>query len=111
MTIQERIISDVALVQISGRVTLTDGSAVFDAALQRLIEQGPVKLILDVGDVPYIDSTALGAMLRAHAPGTRLGGAVKPPHVRGPVRELVVHTRMFPEFEAFDSAAEAIADV
>ena len=111
MTIQERIISDVVLVQISGRVTLTDGSAAFDAALQRLIEQGHVKLILDVGDVPYIDSTALGAMLRAHATVTRLGGALKLLHVRGHVRELLELTRLLPVFEAFDSAAEAIAGV
>jgi anti-sigma B factor antagonist len=111
MTIQERIISDVALIQISGRVTLTDGSDVFDATLQRLIEQGHTKLILDVGDVPYIDSTALGAMLRAHATLSRRSGALKLLHVRGHVRELLELTRLLPVFEAFDSAAQAIAAV
>jgi anti-sigma B factor antagonist len=108
MTIQERTISDVVVIQISGRVTLTDGSADFDAALQRLIQQGQTKFILDVGDVPYIDSTALGAMLRAHAAVSRRGGGLKLLHVRGHVRELLELTRLLPVFEAFDSEARAI---
>jgi hypothetical protein len=40
MTIEERVISDIAVIQIGGRVTLTDGSADFDAALKRLIQLG-----------------------------------------------------------------------
>jgi anti-sigma B factor antagonist len=76
MTIQEEIVSDVALVRISGRVTLTDGTTVFDNTLQRLIKDGRVKLIIDLGDVPYIDSTALGIILRAHATVTRRGGTL-----------------------------------
>jgi len=76
MTIHERIVSDVALLQISGRVTLTEGTAVFDDALRRLVDEGRVKLVLDLGGVPYIDSTALGIILRAHATVTRRGGAL-----------------------------------
>jgi anti-sigma B factor antagonist len=111
MMIKERMISDIALVQVSGRVTVTDGSADFDAALQRLIRQGNIKLIIDVGEVPYIDSTALGAMLRAHATVIRLGGTLKLLHVRGHVRELLELTRLLPVFEAFDSEDRAIAGV
>src|SRR6266536_1042432 len=70
----------------------------------------PYPSIDDVGDVQYIASTALGAMLRAHATVTRLGGALKLLHVRGHVREQLEITRLLPVFEAFDSAAEAIAD-
>jgi anti-anti-sigma factor len=95
--------------QIGGRVTLTDGSADFDAALKRLIQLGQTKPIVDVGDVPSIDSTALGAMLRAHAAITRRGGALKLLHVRGHVRELLELTRLLPVFEALDSEAAAIA--
>jgi anti-sigma B factor antagonist len=111
MTIQERLVSDVALIRISGRVTVTDGTAVLDDTIQRLIKDGRIKLIIDVADVPYIDSTALGVILRTHATVARRGGALKLLHVRGHVRELLELTRLLTVFEAFDSEAQAIASL
>jgi len=111
MTIQERIVSDIVLIRISGRVTVTDGTPEFDAALQRLVQLGHVKLILDVAEVPYIDSTALGAILRTHATVTRRGGTLKLLHVKGHVRELLELTRLLSVLEAFESEAQAFASV
>jgi anti-sigma B factor antagonist len=111
MTIQERIVSDVAIVRITGRVTLTEGTPEFDDVLQRLVQEGHVRIVLDLGDVPYIDSTALGSLLRTHATVSRRGGAMKLLNVKGHVRELLELTRLLTVFEAFDSEAEAIASV
>jgi len=111
MTIQEQIVSDVALIRVSGRVTLTDGTAVFDDTLQRLIGQGYNKLIIDLADVPYIDSTALGMILRAHATVRRRGGALKLLHLHGHVRELFELTRLLTVIEAFEAEAEALASM
>jgi anti-sigma B factor antagonist len=111
MTIQERIVSDVAIVRITGRVTLTEGTPEFDDVLQRLVQQGHVRIVLDLADVPYIDSTALGSLLRTHATVSRRGGAMKLLNVKGHVRELLELTRLLTVFEAFDSEAEAIASV
>jgi anti-sigma B factor antagonist len=111
MTIQERIVSDVAIVRITGRVTLTEGTPEFDDVLQRLVQEGHVRIVLDLGDAPYIDSTALGSLLRTHATVSRRGGAMKLLNVKGHVRELLELTRLLTVFEAFDSEAEAIASV
>ena len=111
MTIQERIVSDVAIVRISGRVTLTEGTPEVDDVLQRLVQQGHVRIVLDLEDVPYIDSTALGSLLRTHATVSRRGGAMKLLKVKGHVRELLELTRLLTVFESFDSEAEAIASV
>jgi anti-sigma B factor antagonist len=111
MTIQERIVSGVAVLRIAGRVTLTEGTPEFDDVLQRLVQQGHVKVVVDFTDVPYIDSTALGTLLRTHATLSRRGGALKLLHVRGHVRELLELTRLLSVFEAFDSEADAIASV
>jgi len=111
MTIQERIVSDVAIVRISGRVTLTEGTPEVDDVLQRLVQQGHVRIVLDLEEVPYIDSTALGSLLRTHATVSRRGGAMKLLKVKGHVRELLELTRLLTVFEAFDSEAEAIASV
>jgi len=111
MTIQERIVSDVAIVRISGRVTLTEGTPEVDDVLQRLVQQGHVRIVLDLEEVPYIDSTALGSLLRTHATVSRRGGAMKLLKVKGHVRELLELTRLLNVFEAFDSEADAIASV
>ena len=111
MTIQERIVSDVAIVRITGRVTLTEGTPEFVDVLQRLVQLGHVRIVLDLADVPYIDSTALGSLLRTHATVSRRGGAMKLLNVKGHVRELLELTRLLTVFEAFDSEAEAIASV
>jgi anti-sigma B factor antagonist len=111
MTIQERLVSDIALISVSGRVTLTDGTALFDETVQRLIQQGHLKMILDFADVPYIDSTALGVILRAHATVLRRGGALKLLHVQGHVRELLELTRLLTVFEVFDSDEKAFASL
>lgn len=111
MTIQERIVSDVAIVRIAGRVTLTEGTPEVDEVLQRLVQQGHLRIVLDLEEVPYIDSTALGSLLRTHATVSRRGGAMKLLNVKGHVRELLELTRLLAVFEAFDSEADAIASV
>ena len=111
MTIQEDFVSDVAIVRISGRVTLTDGTTVFDDTLQRLIRDGSVKIVLDFTDVPYIDSTALGIILRTHATVTRRGGTLKLLHLQGHVRELFELTRLLTVIDAFDTEPQALASV
>jgi anti-sigma B factor antagonist len=111
MTIQEQLISDVAIVRLGGRVTLTDGTTVFDNALQQLIKDGHLKIIIDLADVPYIDSTALGIILRAHATVTRRGGALKLLYVRGHVHELLELTKLLTVIESYESEADALASL
>ena len=109
MTLQERLIEDVALIDISGRVTVNEGADVLGDRLRQLVEEGRTKLVLGLGDVPYVDSTALSVLLRARATLARRGGALKLLHVRGHVRELLEVTQLLRVFEAFDSDADAVA--
>jgi len=109
MTLQEHLIEDVALIHISGRVTVNEGADVLGDRLRQLVEEGRTKVVLGFGDVPYVDSTALSVLLRARATLARRGGALKLLHVRGHVRELLEVTQLLRVFEAFDSDAEAVA--
>ena len=109
MTIHEQEVLDVVLLHISGRVTLTDGAELLGKTVQRLVQQGKLHIVLDLLDVPYIDSTALGTMLKAYTTLSRRGGALKLLHVRGHVRELLTLTKLLDVFESFDSDAQAVA--
>jgi anti-anti-sigma regulatory factor len=66
-----------ALIQLSGRVTLTDGADLLRDTLQRLIGHGRISLVLDFRDVPYIDSQAMAIFIRTQATLGRHGGGLK----------------------------------
>jgi len=109
MTIHERLVLDVTLLQLTGRITLTDGTDLLRDTLQRLIDHGRTKLVLDFDQVPYIDSTAMALVIRMYSTLSRQGGRLKLVRVSGHVRGLLTVTRLSTVFEIFDSEAEAVA--
>lgn len=109
MTIQERVILNVTLIQLGGRVTCTDGADLLRDTLQRLIGQGRTNLVLDFQEVPYIDSEALAIVIRTHTTLGRHRGRLKLLRVSGYLRELLTITRLSSVFEIFDSEADAVA--
>jgi len=92
MTLEERAIEALTLIRVAGRVTVNQGADVLGDRLRQLMEEGCTKFLIDFGDVPYVDSTAL-KLLR----------------VRGHVRELLEVTQLLSVFETFESDAEAVA--
>jgi anti-sigma B factor antagonist len=109
MTLDERLISDVMLIDIRGRVTVNDGADLLGERLKQLVEKGHTKLVIGLAEVPYVDSTALSVLLRTRAAVVKRDGGLKLMHVRGHVRELLEVTQLLRVFEGFESEADAIA--
>jgi anti-sigma B factor antagonist len=110
MTIHERLVLSVTLLELKGRVTLTDGTDLLRDTLQRLIEQGRTNVVLDFQHVPYIDSTAMAVIIRMHSSLSRQGlGRLTLVGVTGHVRELLTVTQLSSVLEIFDSEADAVA--
>ena len=109
MTLEERLIADVMVVDIRGRVTVNEGAEQLAETLKQLVEKGHTKLVVGLADVPYVDSTALSVLLRTRATAGRRGGGLKLLHVKGHVRELLEVTQLLRVFEAFESDDEAVA--
>ena len=108
MTLHERWIGDVTIIDIDGRITVQDGADIFRDAVRQLVQVGRVKLVLNFHDASYIDSTALGEIIRAHASVTRKGGTLKLLHVTERVHELLMITKLLSVFDLFDAEAEAV---
>ena len=108
MNISERAVGSVTIVNVDGRITIQDGADEFHAFLRHVLHQRKFNVVLDLERVPYIDSTALGAIVRAYTTATRLGGTVKLLHVTGRVQELLVITRLAAVFDSFDAEADAV---
>ena len=109
MTIRERSVGDVTIVDIGGRITVQDGADLFRDAVRRLASQGRWNLVVNVQGVPYIDSTALGEIVRAYTTVViRQGGSLKLLHLTARVHELLAMTSLVAVFDCFDAEAEAV---
>jgi anti-sigma B factor antagonist len=108
MTLHERWIGDVTIIDIDRRITVQDGADIFRDMVRQLVGQGRVKLVLNFHDASYIDSTALGEIIRAYISVTRKGGTLKLLNVPARVHELLMITRLLSVFDLFDAEAEAV---
>jgi len=108
MTIQERKIHDVTVVDLEGRLVDEEAADSLHAALSRLIEQGGRKLAINMKLVPAMDTTGLGEILRAYTSVTRRGGVLKLMQLSSHVRQILVVTRLHKVLEAFDDEESAV---
>lgn len=107
MTVHERCVGDVTIIDVDGRIT-EDGANALRALVQPLVRQGRVKIVFNLHGVPYIDTTALGEIIRAHASLTQHGGGLKLLHGAPRIHELLMVTRLDSVFGQFDNEADAL---
>jgi anti-sigma B factor antagonist len=109
MQISERKIGDVMIVDVSGKITLGDGG---DAALKdkirSLVHQGHRKVLLNLGDVSYVDSAGLGEIVQSYATVNKNGGQLKLLNVTKRIKDLLSITKLLTVFDTYDSEAEAV---
>ena len=109
MNIAERMIGDVVVVDVSGKITLGDGGdMVLKDKMRSLIQQGKTKILLNLGDVSYVDSAGLGEIVQAYGTVTKTGGALKLVNTTKRIKDLLAITKLLTVFETFDSEAEAV---
>jgi anti-sigma B factor antagonist len=100
----------VAIVEITGDITLNKGGDVMiKDKVQSLLQQGQRKLLLDLGNVSYVDSAGLGQLVQVFATTSHLGGALKLLNVNKRLNDLLVLTKLLTIFESYESEAEAVA--
>jgi anti-sigma B factor antagonist len=109
MEISERKVGDVMIVDVSGKITLGDGGdAVLKDKMRSLVHQGQKKLLLNLGDVNYVDSAGLGEIVQSYATVNKNGGTLKLLNVTKRIKDLLSITKLLTVFETFDSEAEAV---
>ena len=108
MTIRERSVGDVTILDIGGRITVQDGADTFREAVRRLASQGRWDLVVNVQGVPYVGSTALGEIVRAYTTVIRKGGSLKLLNLSARVHELLAMTSLVAVFDCFETEAQAV---
>jgi anti-sigma B factor antagonist len=108
MVIEERIIGDVTVLDLKGKMTLGEGDELLKDKINSLIHQGQKKLLLNLEGVPYIDSAGLGEIVRTYTTVSRQGGNLKLVNLTKRITDLLSITKLLTVFETFDSEAEAL---
>jgi anti-sigma B factor antagonist len=99
---------DVTLLNIGGRITLGSGDVKMRDKLLEQLEKGKKKIVLDLGEVSFIDSAGLGELVAAYTSARRHGAQVKLSNLTKKMDDLLDITRLSSVFETFPSAEEAI---
>jgi anti-sigma B factor antagonist len=109
MQIHERIVGDVAIVEVTGDILLNDGDVVLKDKIRSLNQQGQKQIVVDLGKVGYMDSAGLGALVQAYATTKNGGGTLKLMCITKRLNDLLTITKLVTVFDTFDNEAEALA--
>jgi anti-sigma B factor antagonist len=109
--IESRVQGPVAVVALSGRLTVNDNPGVLKEAVADVVRQGARHVILDLAGVNYIDSTRLGELIAAHVTVSRLGSHLKLAATPARVVELLTLAGLGDVFERFASVEAAVASL
>lgn len=108
MTIQERVVGSVTVLDLSGKLVLGDGDTLLKDKIHSLVFQGRKQIILNMGGVNYMDSSGLGALVASSVTAKNNAGQIKLVNLTKRLQDLLAIAKLLTVFEAYDSEAEAI---
>ena len=104
-----RQVDGITILDMSGRVTLGEGSVVLRDTIRDILAQGHKKVLLNLGDVTYIDSSGIGELVSAFTAVRKEGGELKLLNLTKKVHDLLQITKLYTVFDVKDDEALAIA--
>lgn len=110
MQLEERIVGDIAVVKVTGEITMKKGGdTTLHDKVRSLIQQGHTRLLVDLAGVSYVDSAGLGELVHAYSTTRNHGGLLRLFNPSGRLRDLLVITQLTTLFGKYDYEGEAQA--
>ena len=103
-----REVGDVTVVDVSGRITLGEGSSAMRDTLRELVAAGKKKLLLNLSDVTYIDSSGIGELVSGFTTVANAGGTLKLLGLTKRVKDLLQITKLYTVFDVHEEEAHAV---
>ena len=103
-----RQVGNVTVVDVAGKITLGEGSAALRENLRDLMTKGQNKILLNLADVTYIDSSGIGELVSAYTSVANTGGQLKLLNLNKRVKDLLQITKLYTVFEVKEDEADAI---
>jgi anti-sigma B factor antagonist len=98
----------VTVVDLGGRITLGDGSALLRKTIRQLLDERRLNIILNLADVDYIDSSGIGELVSAFTGVRNRGGNLKLLQLTKKVHDLLQLTKLFTVFEVYSDESSAV---
>ena len=109
LTIASREVDGVTVLDLNGRITLGEGSVQLREAIRDLISKGSRTILLNMGDVNYIDSSGLGELVSAYTTAKNQGASVKLLNLTKKVTDVLQLTKLYTVFDVYEDEASAIS--
>jgi anti-sigma B factor antagonist len=107
MKIVERLVGDVVILDIQGKILIGEGDDQLREAVTKLADSGKTKILLNLAEVPYVDSAGLGEVVRCYTTVSRKGGKLKLLHLTKKIQDLLAITKLLTVFETYESEDDA----
>src|SRR5438874_2396064 len=104
-----RQVGDVKVIDVSGRVTLGEGSSAIREALRDLTTKNHKNILLNLSQVSYIDSTGIGELVAGFTTAANAGGTVKLLGLSKHVKDVLLVSKLYTVFEVFEDEAQALS--
>jgi len=108
MKTSTRQVDGVTIVDCSGRITLGEGSVILRDTVRELLAKGQKKILLNLGEVTYIDSSGIGELVSAFTTTRKEGGELKLLKLTKKVHDLLQITKLYTVFDVQDDEAAAV---
>jgi anti-sigma B factor antagonist len=109
MKVTTRQVDGVTILDLSGRITLGEGSVTLRDSVRDLLSKGQKRILLNLADVNYIDSSGIGELVSAYTTVRNQGGELKLLNLTRKVHDLLQITKLYTVFDIKDDEASAIA--
>jgi anti-sigma B factor antagonist len=108
MKIDTRTVGDVHILDCSGKITLGEGTMAVRNTVREVLKRGGKKIVLNLADVNYIDSSGIGELVSSYTTVTKEGGQLKLLNLTKKIHELLAITKLLTVFQVFDNERAAV---
>ncbi|HYL97909.1 MAG TPA: STAS domain-containing protein [Blastocatellia bacterium] len=108
LSIKERQAGSVTILDLSGKITIGEGSVQLREAVRKLLDDGKKNIILNLGQVAYVDSSGIGELVSSYTTTNNQGGHLKLLNLTKKIQDLLMITKLLTVFESFDNEQAAV---
>ncbi len=109
LNISERQAGDVTILDLSGKVTIGEGSVALRNTIRKILGEGKKNILMNLGQVKYVDSSGIGELVSSFTAVNKEGGSLKLLNLTQKIQDLLAITKLLTVFDTFDDEGEALA--
>jgi len=109
LNISERQAGDVTILDLSGKVTIGEGSVALRNTIRKVLGEGKKNILMNLGEVGYVDSSGIGELVSSFTAVNKESGSLKLLNLTQKIQDLLAITKLLTVFDTFDDEGEALA--